>query len=72
MADSKLDQAFSTLADAFTHTESEIVEEVKVIEQQIEDLKGRIVELNGKQDTLAHDRQAIEEIYTRYSPGSSS
>ena len=67
MADSELEKAFETLAEALTLTESEITEEVKVIEQQIQELKDRIVELNTKQDTLAHDRESLAEMFNRYS-----
>jgi prefoldin subunit 5 len=67
MPQTELEKAFSTLADAFNLTETEMAEEIKVIQQQIEELKGRIVELNGKQETLSHDRAAIEQIYNRYS-----
>ncbi|MBK9143715.1 MAG: hypothetical protein KC777_01840 [Cyanobacteria bacterium HKST-UBA02] len=67
MAESELGKAFETLAEALKLTESEITEEVKVIEQQIEELKGRIVELNAKQETLAHDRESLSEMFSRYS-----
>lgn len=66
MADSELEKAFSTLAGVLTLTETEIGEEIKVIAQQIEQLKDRITELNGKQQTIASDRQSIEEMYKRY------
>lgn len=66
MAETELEKAFSTLADALTITESEINEEINVIMQQIEQLKERINQLNGKQQTLAHDRTSIEEMYRRY------
>lgn len=66
MAESAIEQAFATLAEAFTITESEIHEEVSLVEQQIEELKDRIIELQEKQQTLAHDRVAIEEMYKRY------
>lgn len=66
MADTELERAFSTLADALTITESEIGEEINVIQQQIEQLKERIDSLNGKQQTLASDRSSIEEMYRRY------
>ena len=62
----ELEKAFSTLADVLTMTESEIHEEINVIQQQIEQLKDRINQLNGKQATLAHDRVSIEEMYNRY------
>lgn len=67
MAESELENAFETLAEALTLTESEITEEVKVIEQQIQELKDRIVELNTKQETLAHDRESLSEMFNRYS-----
>ena len=66
MVESELEKAFSTLAQAFTLTESELTEEITVIEQQIIDLKDRIAQLNGKQQTLAHDKSSIEEMFSRY------
>lgn len=66
MAESELEKAFSTLAEALTLTQSEINEEINVIQQQIEQLKERINQLNDKQATLAHDRISIEEMYKRY------
>jgi uncharacterized protein involved in exopolysaccharide biosynthesis len=66
MAENELEKAFGTLAQALTLTESEISEEVKVIEQQIEELKDRVVQLNGRQQTLSHDRQSITEMFNRY------
>jgi hypothetical protein len=66
MAVSELEKAFGTLTEALNLTESEITEEIKLIEQQIVELKDRILELNGKQDTLAHDRSAISEMVNRY------
>ncbi len=38
MAETAIEQAFATLAEAFTITESEIHEEVSLVEQQIEEL----------------------------------
>jgi len=66
MAENELEKAFGTLAQALTVTESEITEEIKVIEQQIEELKDRVVQLNGRQQTLSHDRQSITEMFNRY------
>ncbi len=66
MAESDLEKAFGTLAEALTLTESEVTEEVNVIQQQIQDLKERILQLNGKQQTLAHDRESISEMFNRY------
>lgn len=66
MADNELEKAFGTLADVLTLTETEIGEEINVIQQQIEQLKDRIVELNGRQQTLAGDRESIAEMYKRY------
>jgi len=66
MAVSELERAFGTLSDALNLTESEITEEIKIIQQQIEELKTRIVELTGKQETLAHDRLSISEMVERY------
>ena len=66
MAVSELEKAFGTLSEALNMTESEISEEVKIIEQQIEELKARTIELVGKQETLAHDRASISEMVNRY------
>lgn len=66
MAESELERAFGTLAEALTLTETEIGEEINVIQQQIEQLKDRIVELNTRQQTLAHDRESIAQMYKRY------
>jgi len=66
MAATEIERAFETLAEAFTSTETEIHQEITSIEQQIEQLRERIVELNSKQETLAHDRTALAEIYSRH------
>ncbi len=66
MAESELERAFGTLAQAFTMTETEVGEEINVIQQQIEQLKERIVELSTRQQTLTHDRESIGEMYKRY------
>lgn len=66
MADSELEKAFATLAQALTLTETEITEEITVIEQQINELKERILQLNTKQQTLAHDKESITEMFNRY------
>lgn len=66
MAESELEKAFGTLAEALTLTETEIGEEITIIQQQIEQLKERILELNGRQETLVQDRESIEEMYKRY------
>jgi chromosome segregation ATPase len=66
MAESELEKAFGTLAEALTLTETEIGEEINVIQQQIEQLQERIVELNTRQGTLSHDRESIAEMYRRY------
>jgi hypothetical protein len=66
MAETELEKAFSTLADVMTLTEGEITEEIQVIMQQIDQLKDRINELNSRQQTLAGDRESIEEMYQRY------
>lgn len=66
MAVSELESAFGTLSDALNMTETEINEEIRIIEQQIQELKARIVELTGKQETLAHDRESISEMVNRY------
>lgn len=66
MAESEIERAFGTLAEAMTSTETEISEEIGAIEQQIEQLKARIVELYEKQNTLVSDREAIAEMFDRY------
>lgn len=66
MAETELENAFSTLAAAFTYTETEIKEEVEVIKQQIVALKDRILELKNDQEAIAKDKQAISEMYERY------
>ena len=66
MAVSELEKAFGTLTEALDLTQSEITEEIKIIQQQIEELKDIIVELHGKQETLAHDRESISEMVNRY------
>lgn len=66
MAVSELESAFGTLSEALNMTETEINEEIRIIEQQIHELKARIVELTGKQETLAHDRESISEMVNRY------
>lgn len=66
MAETELEKAFGTLAEALTLTETEIGEEIIIIEQQIEQLQERIVELNTRQGTLSHDRESIAEMYKRY------
>jgi chromosome segregation ATPase len=70
MAESELEKAFTTLAEALTLTETEINEEVNAINQQIQELKDRIIQLNGQQQTLTHDRTSISEMYARYQTGS--
>jgi len=66
MPETELENAFSTLAEAFTYTENEIKEEVEVIKQQIVELKDRILDLKGQQESLTKDRQAISDMYERY------
>lgn len=72
MAETEIEQAFATLAEAMSTTESEINEEIAVIEQQIEELRGRIVELHGKQETLTVDRATIQEMLIKYCGGDNS
>lgn len=67
MTDSELDKAFSTLADALLLTESELGEEIILIQQQLEQLSERIIELNGKQQLISSDRESISQMYSRYS-----
>jgi hypothetical protein len=69
MAENELEKAFGTLANALTLTETEITEEIKLIEQQILELKERVIQLNGTQQTLAHDKQSITEMFGRYTSG---
>lgn len=66
MAETELENAFSTLAAAFTYTENEIKEEVEVIKQQIVALKDRILELKNDKESLTKDKQAISEMHSRY------
>jgi hypothetical protein len=66
MAESELEQAFQTLNSALNVSEAESTEEIKVIEEQINELRERVVELHGKQQTLIHDREALSEIVQRY------
>ena len=66
MAESELEKAFQTLNTALNVSETESTEEIKLIEEQINELKERIVELHGKQQTLAHDRESISEMVQRY------
>lgn len=66
MAETEIERAFATLAEALTVTDNEINEEISSIEQQIEELKGRIIELHGKQENLSNDRATIEEMYNKY------
>ena len=63
----ELENAFSTLAEAFNGVEVEINEEIKSIHQQIATLKEQIADLAGKQEAIARDRVAMEEIYSRHS-----
>ena len=66
MAESELEKAFQTLSTALNISEAESTEEIKIIEEQINELRERIVELNGKQQTLSHDRESINEMVQRY------
>ena len=66
MAESELEKAFQTLNTALNVTEAESTEEIKVIEEQINELRERIVELHGKQQTLAHDKEAISDMVQPY------
>ena len=72
MADAtELEKAFSSLSDALALAEQEMTEEVTLIEQKIEDLKNRILDLNTKQETLVHDKKALEEMSSRYNDSNS-
>ncbi len=66
---SEIEQAFGTLAEAFSLTENDIHGEIEAIEHQIEELKEQIIQLTDKQQTLSHDRDAIAEMYQRYCSG---
>lgn len=66
MTGSELERAFGNLAEALTIAETELNEEIVIIQQQIGQLKERIQELVSKQETLNHDREAIAEMYERY------
>lgn len=69
MAENELEKAFGTLADALTLTETELGEEINVIQQQLDQLKERIIELNVRQQTISSDRESISQMYRRYSGG---
>lgn len=62
----EIEKAFGTLAEVLTLSQTEIGEEINLIQQQIDQLKERIIELNTRQATLAHDRESIAEMYQRY------
>ncbi len=66
MAVNELDKAFETLTDALNLSEAETTEEIKLVEEQINELREKIIELKGKQETLAHDRTSISEMFQRY------
>lgn len=66
MAESELEKAFQTLNTALNVSEAESTEEIKLVEEQINELRERIGELHGKQQTLAHDRESISEMVQRY------
>lgn len=66
MAANELEKAFQTLSDALNLSEAETTEEVKLVEEQINELREKIIELKGKQETLAHDRTSINEMFQRY------
>jgi uncharacterized protein YigA (DUF484 family) len=66
MAVNELEKAFQTLSDALNISEAETTEEVKLIEEQINELREKIIELKGKQETLVHDRISINEMFQRY------
>lgn len=66
MANGLLIDKFQDVVSAFDTAEQEMSEEIEAIEQQIEQLKDRIVDLNGKLETLAHDKQSIEDMVKRY------
>lgn len=69
MAENELEKAFGTLADALSLTETEIGEEINVIQQQLDQLRERIIELNVRQQTISSDRESISQMYRRYSGG---
>ncbi len=66
MAESELERAFQSLAEALTITEAEILEEIQVIQAQIDELKDRIINLNTKQESLSHDKESLTQMFSRY------
>jgi hypothetical protein len=63
---SKLKEAL----DDFVEKESLIKEEIKVVEQQIEELKARTITCNERLERVGQDRQRVLDIASRYSSGS--
>ena len=73
MAEGELEKAFENLAEIMSTTEAELKEEITVIEQQIQELKDKVVELHGSKETLEKDKEALAEIIGRnFSPDSES
>ncbi len=66
MAGNELEKAFQTLTDALDLSEAETTEEIKLVDEQINELREKIIELRGKQETLTHDRTSISEMFQRY------
>ncbi len=66
MAGNELEKAFQTLTDALDLSEAETTEEIKLVEEQVNELREKIIELKGKQEILAHDRTSISEMFQRY------
>jgi hypothetical protein len=66
MAGNELEKALQTLTDALDLSEAETTEEIKLVDEQINELREKIIELKGKQETLAHDRTSISEMFQRY------
>ena len=66
MVGSELEKAFQTLSEALNISEAETTEEIKLVDEQINELREKIIELKGKQEILAHDRTSISEMFQRY------
>jgi chromosome segregation ATPase len=66
MAGNELEKALQTLTDALDLSEAETTEEIKLVDEQINELREKIIELKGKQEILAHDRTSISEMFQRY------
>ena len=67
MADTELQKAFAALAEAFKQTQGQLNENLGTVQQQIDQLKEKIVLLTGQLQTLEHDKGAIKDMHKRYS-----